>query len=429
MKNLKHTIIAIAAIVMVGTLSFFQVSDMSAKKAETNTRMSIANHAGNMTISVTENEIGTKAAAAPSTEAEIQEAEQASGSSDPAAEQAIAEKSYLTIGYANVTGSTELKQSPSTEAQSIGTMNGAEQLEILESTDGWYKVKVNGQSGYVDSSFVTLDKSVAADSAMQYGNYKRAVVASSSGLTVRSAPDSASESIGLVNNNDNVIIVENQGEYSKVLYGYEYNEGYVLNSGISHTGAWVSKTDVETDKQRVAAEKAEKARQAELARQAEEARQAAARRAAASQSSSAQKNAKAAQSLTPSYSAPASSSGRGQSIVNTAMNYLGVRYVWGGTSPSGFDCSGLVQYVCRKNGISVPRVAAAQRGAGRYVSRENLSPGDLVFFSNGGGVSHVGIYIGNGNMIHAPQTGDVVKVSSINTSYRVSHYAGAVRVW
>ena len=111
------------------------------------------------------------------------------------------------------------------------------------------------------------------------------------------------------------------------------------------------------------------------------------------------------------------------------MKYLGVPYVWGGTSPSGFDCSGLVQYACKKNGISVPRVAASQRNVGKSVSRQNLQPGDLVFFSSGGRVSHVGIYVGNGNMIHAPQTGDVVKISSIETSYRVSHYAGAVRVW
>ena len=110
------------------------------------------------------------------------------------------------------------------------------------------------------------------------------------------------------------------------------------------------------------------------------------------------------------------------------MQYLGVPYVWGGTSPSGFDCSGLVQYVCKKNGISVSRTAAAQAGNGTYVSRNNLQPGDLVFFGKGN-IHHVGIYIGNGQMIHAPQTGDVVKISSIETAYRINSYAGATRVW
>ena len=80
-------------------------------------------------------------------------------------------------------------------------------------------------------------------------------------------------------------------------------------------------------------------------------------------------------------------------------------------------------------GISVSRVAADQRNNGTYVSRDNLQPGDLVFFGKGGNIHHVGIYVGNGNMIHAPQTGDVVKISSINTEYRISQYAGAVRVY
>ena len=133
-------------------------------------------------------------------------------------------------------------------------------------------------------------------------------------------------------------------------------------------------------------------------------------------------------SATASY-APSGDASKGQALVASAKKYLGVPYVWGGTSPKGFDCSGLMQYVCRQNGISLPRVAASQRNAGKYVSRANLQPGDLVFFGKGGRITHVGMYVGNGNMIHAPQTGDVVKISSINSSYRVASYAGAVRVW
>lgn len=103
----------------------------------------------------------------------------------------------------------------------------------------------------------------------------------------------------------------------------------------------------------------------------------------------------------------------GAQIVAVAQRYLGVPYVYGGSSPSGFDCSGLVQYVHKQVGISVPRVAVDQSKGGQAVLKANLQPGDLVFF--GSPVSHVGIYIGNGQFIHAPKTGDVVKISSLST--------------
>lgn len=417
MRNLKHTIIAIAAIVMVGTLSVFQVSDMSAKKHERDMKLSTANQIENITIASTENEDGTRAIALPTSDEDAIAAADDEPAIDAATEQAIAEKSYLTLGYANVTGSAELKAEPNPDAAATGTMNGADQVEILESTDGWYKVLVNGQEGYVENDKVTLDKEVATDSAMKLDHYKLANISADNGVTVRKSGSNDAESIDSIADGDDVIIVDSEGDYLKVVYGSDYSEGYVINTGVETTGEWVDKEEVHEGIRREAERKLEAAKKEEIARKNSI-------KASASYSTTDTTDSAADGSASAS-----SSSSKGQALVDAAKKYLGVPYVWGGTTPNGFDCSGLVQYVCRENGISVPRVAASQRGAGQYVSRENLQPGDLVFFSNGGGVSHVGIYCGDGNMIHAPQTGDVVKISTIESDYRVSHYAGAVRVW
>jgi peptidoglycan DL-endopeptidase CwlO len=107
-----------------------------------------------------------------------------------------------------------------------------------------------------------------------------------------------------------------------------------------------------------------------------------------------------------------------------AARYLGVPYRWGGASPSGFDCSGLVMYVYAQLGISLPHYTVAQYRMGVAVSRGQLQPGDLVFFD---GLGHVGIYVGRNQFIHAPHTGDVVKVSSI-TGWYARTYVGARRI-
>jgi cell wall-associated NlpC family hydrolase len=112
-------------------------------------------------------------------------------------------------------------------------------------------------------------------------------------------------------------------------------------------------------------------------------------------------------------------------VVGIAMQYLGVPYVWGGASPAGFDCSGLIMYVYAQVGVSLPHHAASQYGMGVAVSRDALEPGDLVFFN---GLGHAGIYIGGGQFIHAPHTGDVVKISSLSDSWYASTWVGARRI-
>ena len=112
-------------------------------------------------------------------------------------------------------------------------------------------------------------------------------------------------------------------------------------------------------------------------------------------------------------------------VVGIAMQFLGVPYVWGGSSPGGFDCSGLVMYVYAQVGVSLPHYTGAQWQMGVPVAYNDLQPGDLVFFD---GLGHVGIYIGGGEFIHAPHTGDVVRIDSLSEGWYAATYDGARRI-
>jgi gamma-D-glutamyl-L-lysine dipeptidyl-peptidase len=115
------------------------------------------------------------------------------------------------------------------------------------------------------------------------------------------------------------------------------------------------------------------------------------------------------------------------SVVAAARQFLGLGYLWAGTSGFGFDCSGVMEIVYRVHGIQIPRDAAAQAVAGVAVRSSALRPGDLVFFARNGLVHHVGMYVGRGMMLHAPHTGDQVKLTSISAAPYAGEYAGARR--
>jgi cell wall-associated NlpC family hydrolase len=166
-------------------------------------------------------------------------------------------------------------------------------------------------------------------------------------------------------------------------------------------------------------------RQAEARLAAEERAQRAATAAAAAQAAQAQQTSSAPATVVappgPPVNVPTGNGGAGHpAAASIALQYLGVPYVWGGASPSGFDCSGLVMYVYAQLGISLPHYTVAQWNATEAVS--SPAPGDLVFFNN---LGHVGIYIGGGRFVDAPHTGSVVRIDSISS---FGGYGGARRV-
>ncbi len=121
---------------------------------------------------------------------------------------------------------------------------------------------------------------------------------------------------------------------------------------------------------------------------------------------------------------PAPLPGGHPQAASVALQYLGTQYQWGGASPgTGFDCSGLVMYVFAQLGVQLPHFAAGQYSYGSPVPRDQLQAGDLVFFD---GLSHVGIYIGNNQLVHAPHSGDVVRIASM--SEFAGRFVGARRV-
>jgi cell wall-associated NlpC family hydrolase len=133
--------------------------------------------------------------------------------------------------------------------------------------------------------------------------------------------------------------------------------------------------------------------------------------------------------LPPNAAPGVDATGQGAAIARTAQTLLGAPYREGGSLPDGFDCSGLVNYVFARHGIAVPRDVRRQASAGAPVDRGDVAPGDLVFFATAGsGPTHVGIALDRSRFIHAPKSGDAVRIESLSAGYWTSRFVAARRI-
>lgn len=350
----------------------------------------------------------------------------------------LEQEGQAQLGYGLIKcAAANIRSSADTESAPIASLEEEEVVTITGVTDGWYQVDVNGSTGYVRSDLVDPTAEIPAEKIYDYA------VIQCAAANLRSEPDSTATKTDVLYNGSLCTLLEQDGDWYKVQYGS--TTGYVLASLMSTTNdASDGSTNVESYNAIVAREQAE----AEAA--AAKAQQAAATKPGASQPTSTPAQSTPSNDYVednsqepayeepayeepayeePAYEEPSYDSGSSSSIVSVAQNYLGVPYVWGGTSPSGFDCSGFTQYVFRQCGYSINRTADAQYSNGSYVSYDSLQAGDLVFFANtysASGITHVGIYIGGGQFIHAANGG--VKISSLSESYYSSRYYGARRI-
>ena len=278
------------------------------------------------------------------------------------------------FGTGTVTGSSvRVREEASTSSATLDTVSKGGKVSVLEDAqNGWYKVQVGDQVGYMSAEYLDVAEGEVLDDTASTAEAEETEtlygLVNTSVLNVRSGASTDYDRVGKLSGGTVVTILGESGDWYQI--STDSLTGYV-------SGEYLTVVD-----------------------------------------------AAALEEL----------SAKGAQLVSLAMQYLGVPYVYGGASPSGFDCSGFVYYLCKTLGVSVPRTATSQWNGGYdKVSKSELQPGDLVFFSSyagGSSIGHVGIYIGNDQFIHSssPSSGGVI-ISGMDENYYSARYVGACRIF
>ena len=300
-----------------------------------------------------------------------------------AAPRANASERYLKKGIGFVTASSlRLRSDASATSKTLDYAPGNDVAVVLGKSGSWYKVNYNLQVGYMHQDYLVY--ATRENGELGYG------IINGNNVKIRSGPATSHSILTVAYKGDKAYIIGINEQWFKVIFGEHI--GYVRSD-------YVDLSEIPYENQ---------------------------------DSTKPPLFFKGGVStgIKPSVEALQGNTGPtlASQIITTAKKYIGVPYVWGGTTPKGFDCSGYVQYVFNAHGIKLPRVSADQYYAGTKVSKSNLQPGDLVFFNTSGyGVSHVGIYLGDGKFIHSG-TSKGVTIANFNSTYWKSVYLGARRV-
>ena len=276
--------------------------------------------------------------------------------------------------------SLRLRLGPSTGHATVATALRDDYVMIIGKSGSWYQVNYNLMQGYMHESY--LKTYLAKNVELGYG------VITGNKVNLRSGPGTSHRAVAQANSTEKAYVIGFNQQWYKVIYKDQIcyiRSDYLELTQIPYENSGSTNSPIFF------------------------------------------RNGKST-GIAPSAEALHQSNGASirNNVITEAKKYLGVPYVWGGSTANGFDCSGFVQYVLKQCNITIPRTTEQQALVGKYISKKELQPGDLVFLQNTyrSGISHVGIYIGNDQMIHASSSKGVT-ISHLSTSYYLSHYHSA----